>query len=207
MEARYGDGTLSPLLFAVGDGNHSLASAKAAYEEIKERIGAEAAAVHPARYALAEVVNIHDESLRFEPIYRVLFHVDPEDVLRSLDHYLDGLCGNAAPQTVRYRYGANTGERSIAAPVRQLTVGTLQDFIDGYLSAHPSAEVDYIHGEESVRHLSEREGAIGFTFSGMEKAELFRTVIFDGALPRKTFSMGHAEDKRYYMECRRIEQA
>ena len=94
---------------------------------------------------------------------------------------------------------------SIPSPVRQLTVGTLQDFIDEYLRTHPSASVDYIHGEESTQSLAKKENAIGFLFSGMEKSDLFRTVIFDGALPRKTFSMGHAQDKRYYMECRAIE--
>ena len=207
MQERYGDASLAPLLFAVGDGNHSLASAKAAYEEIKEKIGAESAATHPARYALVEVVNIHDDSLQFEPIYRVMFGVDPTAVLTELTKYLARLQGTAARQTMQYRFGETTGELIAETPIRQLTVGTLQDFIDEYLRSHPSAEVDYIHGEESVRRLTEREGAIGFTFSGMEKSELFRTVIFDGALPRKTFSMGHAEDKRYYMECRKIERS
>ena len=90
-------------------------------------------------------------------------------------------------------------------PARQLTVGTLQDFIDDYVAKHDGAEVDYIHGEDSIRELSlAREDAIGFIFDGMSKSELFRTVIFDGALPRKTFSMGHARDKRYYLECRKI---
>ena len=204
MENRYGKAGLAPLLFAVGDGNHSLASAKAAYEEVKARIGAEAAANHPARYALAEVVNIHDDALKFEPIYRVLFHVDPADVLSSLQTYVRTLQGDAAPQSTEYVFGTASGTLTIDAPVRQLTVGTLQDFIDDYLKSHPEAEVDYIHGEESVKTLASRDGAIGFLFSGMEKAQLFPTVMFDGALPRKTFSMGHAEDKRYYLECRKI---
>ena len=206
MEARYGNASLAPLLFAVGDGNHSLASAKAAYEEVKETLGAEAAATHPARFALAEVVNIHDDSLKFEPIYRVLFNVDPSDVLSQLRKYADTLRGDAAPQAVEYVFGTERGGLTFASPVRQLTVGTLQDFIDDYLRAHTEAEVDYIHGEESVKALSSRDRAMGFLFSGMEKDELFPTVMFDGALPRKTFSMGHAEDKRYYLECRKITQ-
>ena len=204
MERRYGDAGLAPLLFAVGDGNHSLASAKAAYEEIKSKLGAEAAAAHPARYALVEVVNIHDPALQFEPIYRVLFGVDPTDVLRELERYLATLHGDAPTQTFDYLFGTVRGSMTVSTPVRQLTVGTLQDFIDGYLAAHPSAEVDYIHGEDSLEALSARDGAIGFLFSGMEKSQLFPTVMFDGALPRKTFSMGHARDKRYYMECRKI---
>ncbi len=204
MTARYRKDGLAPLLFAVGDGNHSLASAKATYEELRARIGDEAAASHPARYALAEVVNIHDPALKFEPIYRVLFHVDPKDVLRALSAYIATLHGQSAEQGVEYIYGSTYGSIHIPHPTRQLTVGTLQDFIDIYLADHPEAQVDYIHGEQSVQALAEQPHAIGFLFSGMEKNELFPTVMFDGALPRKTFSMGHAQDKRYYMECRRI---
>jgi len=203
IEKRYGT-SAAPLLFAVGDGNHSLASAKAAYEEIKEKIGAEAAASHPTRYALVEVVNIHDDALRFEPIYRVLFGIDPADVIAKLTEYCAQLTGNAAPQSIDYLCTNSCGTISVSAPCRQLTVGTLQDFVDAYLKEHPEAEVDYIHGEDSLSRLAKRQGAIGFLFSGMTKEQLFPTVMFDGALPRKTFSMGHAEDKRYYMEWRRI---
>ncbi len=204
IKARYGKEDIAPLLFAVGDGNHSLATAKSAYEEVKTKIGAEAAASHPARYALVEVVNIHDEALKFEPIYRVLFHVDPTDVTKQLKAYTKTLTGDAKPQTLTIVREKDREDLTIHSPVRQLTVGTLQDFIDDYLLSHPEAEVDYIHGEESLIALSEKPDRIGFLFSGMEKDELFPTVIFDGALPRKTFSMGHAEDKRYYLECRKI---
>lgn len=203
MQARYGDDSLAPLLFAVGDGNHSLASAKAAYEEIKERLGA-SAVDHPARYALVEIVNIHDPALCFEPIYRVAFGVDPAELLSELSAYAAALDGEAQAQTVSYFYGCTSGELTFARPIRQLTVGTLQDFLDRYVQMHQGVEIDYIHGEESLKSLAAREDAVGFLFSGMEKSELFRTVIFDGALPRKTFSMGHAEEKRYYMECRKI---
>lgn len=204
MSARYGDATLSPLLFAVGDGNHSLATAKAAFEEIKASIGADAAASHPARYALAEIVNLHDEALSFEPIYRVMFGVDPADVLASLRAYTDALQGTAALQKIHVVGDGMTQNIEIKRPVQQLTVGTLQTFIDEYLSTHPEAEVDYIHGVESTMVLANKPNAIGFLFDGMEKSQLFRSVIYDGALPRKTFSMGHAQDKRYYMECRKI---
>ena len=204
VEKRYGRKGLAPLLFAVGDGNHSLASAKATYEEIKEKLGAEAASSHPARYALAEIVNIHDDALKFEPIYRVMFGVDPADVMEKLSAYTAALDGDAAPQSVTYLYGDTVGELVISKPEKQLTVASLQDFIDGYIASHAGCEVDYIHGEESVKGLIKRENSIGFIFSGMAKSDLFPTVVFDGALPRKTFSMGHAEDKRYYMECRKI---
>jgi len=204
MERRYGKKDLAPLLFAVGDGNHSLASAKAAYEEVKAAIGSEAASTHPARYALVEVVNIHDEALKFEPIYRVMFGVDPEDVMRELVAYTEKLSGDAQPQEITYLFGSTEGTLSVKHPEKQLTVGTLQDFIDDYIKDHAGSEVDYIHGVDSVRGLVKRENSIGFLFSGMTKDALFPTVMFDGALPRKTFSMGHAEDKRYYMECRKI---
>ncbi len=204
MAERYGDASLAPLMFAVGDGNHSLASAKAAYEEVKTALGAEAAATHPARYALVEIVNLHDSALRFEPIYRVMFHVDPEDVLTELRAYLATLDGSAAPQRIQCVGGVEPCELTVGHPVQQLAVGTLQTFIDAYLKAHPEASVDYIHGEDSTKTLAAAPDAIGFLFEGMEKDQLFRTVIYDGALPRKTFSMGHARDKRYYMECRRI---
>jgi len=203
VKARYG-GDYSPLLFAVGDGNHSLASAKASYEEIKAQIGTEAAKDHPARYALVEVVNLHDPALTFEPIYRVMFGVDPEDVLSKLDEYLKGLSGNADKQTITCVGMGDDRMLCAATPVQQLPVGTLQTFIDAYIKEHEGAAVDYIHGEDSTRKLAEREDAIGFLFLGMGKSELFRTVMLDGALPRKTFSMGHARDKRYYLEARKI---
>jgi hypothetical protein len=204
MAARYGDASLTPLLFAVGDGNHSLATAKAAFEEIKARIGKEAAASHPARYALVEIVNLHDEALSFEPIYRVMFDVDPDDVLNSLRAYVAKLDGTSAPQHIRCLTADDTHDLTVEHPTQQLAVGTLQAFIDEYLSTHPEASVDYIHGEDSTATLAEKPNTIGFLFDGMEKSQLFRTVMYDGALPRKTFSMGHAQDKRYYMECRKI---
>ncbi|MBQ7321048.1 MAG: DUF1015 domain-containing protein [Clostridia bacterium] len=204
LAERYGDAALSPLLFAVGDGNHSLASAKEAYREIREQIGEEAAKQHPARYALVEIVNLHDEALSFQPIYRVVFGVDPQSLLSELQTYAAGLQGEMAAQKVAYVGQGLSGEIVFANPARQLTVGTLQDFLDLYVQRYPGAEVDYIHGEGSVRVLSDRPDAIGFLFDGMGKDQLFRTVIYDGALPRKTFSMGHAEDKRYYLEARRI---
>ena len=206
MSKRYGKEGLAPLLFAVGDGNHSLASAKAAYEEVKAKLGADEAAAHPSRYALCEVVNIHDEALKFEPIYRVVFGVDAESFLSELRRYAASLSGEAEAQTVEYFYSeAESGSITFEHPCQQLTVGTLQSFIDAYIKEHEDVEVDYIHGEGSVKALSKKSGAIGFMFGGMQKNELFKTVIFDGALPRKTFSMGHAEDKRYYLECRRID--
>lgn len=202
MKKRYGDASLAPLLFAVGDGNHSLATAKTIYENIKAEIG-DAALTHPARYALTEVVNIHDPSMKFEPIYRVVFDVDVNDLITKLQSYVDSLSGDASEQKIEYISDVANGTITVKNPVRQLTVGTLQDFIDSYIKDNPNASVDYIHGESSVKSLVSNT-SVGFIFSGMNKSELFKTVIYDGALPRKTFSMGHAEDKRYYLECRKI---
>lgn len=204
IEKRYGQKDLAPLLFAVGDGNHSLATAKTLYEEIKGQIGVEKAKTHPARYALVEIVNIHDTALQFEPIYRVMFNVEPTKVITELTAYAKNLNGSADKQSIEIIYGENTQTLEIEKPNMQLTVATLQNFIDEYIKNNKGAEVDYIHGENSVKELSKKQNAIGFIFSGMGKSELFKTVMFDGALPRKTFSMGHAEDKRYYLECRKI---
>ena len=204
IEARYGDASLAPLLFAVGDGNHSLATAKAIYEELKKKLGEEAARLHPARYALAEVVNLHDEALQFEPIYRVVFGVDPSALLAELTEATQSLNGNAPTQSMICITSTGESTLTVEHPEQQLTVGTLQAFLSDYTARHPEVEVDYIHGEDSLRSLVNRPDTIGFLFDGMRKDELFRTVIYDGALPRKTFSMGHAPDKRYYLECRKI---
>ena len=123
--------------------------------------------------------------------------------MSELDKYLSTLSGDADAQEIEYICSDKSGTLTAEHPVRQLTVGTLQDFLDAYVTSHKGASVDYIHGEGSVKSLVS-ETSVGFIFSGMSKSELFKTVIYDGALPRKTFSMGHAEDKRYYLECRKI---
>ena len=205
MAERYGREDLAPLLFAVGDGNHSLAAAKTCFEEIRAAIGDEKAMKHPARYALCEVVNLYDDSLQFEPIYRVVFGVDPRDLLASFEAYIRELQGDAAPQELLWASNGLTGALTVPTPVAALTVGTVQDFLDAYMKTAPEgAYVDYIHGRTPTVALANRPDAIGFLFDGMAKEELFSTVITDGALPRKTFSMGHAEDKRFYTEARRI---
>ncbi len=204
MQEKYGDASLSPLLFAMGDGNHSLATAKAAYEELKAGIGLEAALSHPARYALAELENLHDPALDFEPIYRTVANCDPHALLGELNAYLASLSGTAAPQEVTVVTAEGEQTLTIPHPEQQLAVGTLQAFLTDYEKAHPEVVVDYIHGTDTLRRLAAAPGSVGFLFDGMRKDELFRTVIYDGALPRKTFSMGHAADKRYYIECRRI---
>ena len=200
-EAYHAEGKL-PLVFPVGDGNHSLATAKACWEEIK---AGGAADTHPARYALAELVNLHDEALEFEPIYRVVFGADGEALLADMKAAYPALTeGRGDGHTFEVVWGGTTRCVTHPAPIAQLPVGTLQAFLDAWLADHPEAEVDYIHGIDATRTLAQGEHAVGFLFDGMEKDDLFRTVIFDGALPRKTFSMGEADEKRYYLECRAI---
>ena len=206
MHNKYGVDAL-PLLFAMGDGNHSLASAKALYEEIKQEIGDEAAKCHPARFALCEIVNLHDEALDFEPIYRVIFNVDREDFATAFDAYISELRGNAEEQIVDiWQSGEIVKKYTVKSAEAQLAVGTVQNFLDIYVGSHPEVTVDYIHGIETVRALTKQENTLGITFDGMTKGMLFKTVICDGALPRKTFSMGRAADKRFYLECRKIIQ-
>jgi hypothetical protein len=220
FRARYGVGADRPvLLFAMGDGNHSLATAKAVWEKMKPKVGLD----HPARYALVEIENVHDEGLEFEPIHRVMFGLksDPlpamrqfykggidylpvegvEEMVRRVDEtggprQLIGLVGGGEGRTF--------GVVEVAQPSSNLPVGTLQAFLDPFLKEDGAEKVDYVHGEEVVVELGAQPGNAGFYVPGMSKDELFKTVILDGVLPRKTFSMGEAHEKRFYMEARKI---
>ena len=199
---KYGITGYPTLLYAVGDGNHSLATAKEYYERLKAANPGKDLSDHPARYALAEIVNLHSRAIRFEAIQRIVMGVDTEKFMREAEKKL-GLNGELSSQ--RFIAIVNGSERLcyIHNRTSELSVGSLQDFIDEYLAKN-GGKVDYIHGADVVKQLSKKEGNIGFILPDMQKTELFPTVIKDGALPRKTFSMGHAADKRFYMECRKI---
>ena len=189
----------TPMVFAMGDGNHSLATAKACWEALKQADPGLAGTEHPARYALVELENIHDPALEFEPIHRVVSGTDPKALLAELQA---SVC---APEgyPVRWFAGEENGTVYLDPARSELAVGVLQGFLDRYLQTHPG-EVDYIHGDDVVRELSAAADAIGFLLPPMEKSQLFRGVIADGVLPRKTFSMGHANEKRFYLEARKI---
>ena len=206
FNARYRTSGLPVMLFAVGDGNHSLATAKECYERQKKLCPPEQWDSLPARYALVELNNLHDDSLEFEPIHRVVFGVDQEELLAALTAFYPGSSRTDRPEGHRLAWvaGDQEGTVSVPQPSAQLPVGTLQRFLDEYLLSHPGARVDYIHGEDVVRSLAAQPDTVGFLLPAMGKEELFPTVIHDGVLPRKTFSMGEAHDKRFYLEARRI---
>lgn len=192
------------LLFAVGDGNHSLATAKTCWESVKRTLTPEEQKSHPARFALAELVNLHDSSLEFEPIHRVVFGVDPEKLLKALKaYYPDTSATDNGGQHITCRYQKKAEELYIRNGKSSLPVGTLQVFLDEYLQKN-GGRVDYVHGADVVERLSDEPGNVGFFLPAMQKSDLFKTVILDGALPRKTFSMGEAWEKRFYYEAKMI---
>lgn len=200
FKEKYGSDNV--LLYAMGDGNHSLATAKEFYEQLKRNNPDKDFSNHPARYALAEIVNLHSPALDFEAIHRI---VTETDVAKLTDVLYSELKLSDEPSEQSFRIVLNGKEKNVFIhnQTSNLTVGSLQNFIDRYLSEN-KGKVDYIHGTDVVTKLSENENSIGFILPDMGKEQLFPTVIKDGALPRKTFSMGHAEDKRYYIECRKI---
>lgn len=181
------------LMFAVGDGNHSLATAK----ECSLLSNSEA-----AKSALVEIVNIHDDSIQFEPIYRVLFGVEPEKIIEKFVCDLGGEYSGPDAHKFTCIFGGVEKEISVK-PTSKLPVGTLQTWLDVYVKENDT-KIDYIHGTDVVRTLCRDSMNLGFIFDGMRKDELFAAVRADGSLPRKTFSMGHAADKRYYIEARKI---
>lgn len=202
------------LLFAMGDGNHSLATAKTIWEQLKPQVQKD----HPARYALVEIENVHDEGLIFEPIHRVLFGASQtmEEALRRMNvparispcpaETLPSLVQAQPEQGQSIGLVSSSGSALVTFenPVSNLPVGTLQAFLDNWLKICPEMKIDYVHGDEIVARLGAQPGNLGFLLPGLQKSDLFKTVILDGVLPRKTFSMGQAIEKRFYLEARRI---
>ena len=202
FEKKYDVTDKGVLLFAMGDGNHSLATAKACYEKLKESMSEEEYLNHPARYALVELVNLHSSALEFEAIHRVIFDTDVEDLVKSLnEYYTINEDGNGQKfELITKDYDKTL---YIENPKSNIAVGSIQMFLDEYLANH-QGKIDYIHGDDTTKEMASKEGNVGIIFDAMSKGDLFKTVILDGALPRKTFSMGHAHDKRFYLEARKI---
>jgi hypothetical protein len=217
FQAKYGVGAdKGVLLYAVGDGNHSLATAKSLWEKLKPAVGLD----HPARYALVELENVHDAGLAFEPIHRVLFGSN-QDVLAAFKQFYGAKfayrkCASQAEvvrlidqaadsaQVIGVIRPEEAGIAEIVQPPSNLPVGTLQAFLDAFLKSGGAQHIDYVHGTEVVCELGAKAGNAGFYLPAMNKSDLFKTVVLDGVLPRKTFSMGEAKEKRFYMEARRI---
>lgn len=227
MLKKYGSDTNGILLYAMGDGNHSLATAKAIWEELKKTSSDRNALMnHPARFALVELVNVHDTGLEFEPIHRILFNINADKLLTGLKdfHEKNGCSVTKTVFTntkeaqkefkdiqsknnehiIAFVSEGMSGIISVENPKLNLEVGTLQSYLDQYLLSHKDAKIDYIHGQDVVTDLGSKPGNMGFYLPAMSKHDLFKTVYLDGALPRKTFSMGEAQEKRYYLECRAI---
>jgi len=205
----------SVLLFAIGDGNHSLATAKAIWEKMKSTVGMD----HPARYALVEIENVHDQGLEFEPIHRVLFGLKKDiqvamkntwganfeyQKCASKEEMIARVNQSRGQQIIGYITSQEFSTIRVDHPAYNLPVGTLQAFLDTFLQNDGAEKIDYVHGEDVVCTKGSQAGNAGFYLPAMNKDDLFKTVILDGALPRKTFSMGEAEEKRFYLECRKI---
>jgi uncharacterized protein (DUF1015 family) len=195
------------LLFLVGDGNHSLATAKECYERRKGLTDPAQWPELPSRYALCELVNFYDGSVELEPIHRVVFGAKPEELLDALlEYYTSAVQGGGEGHTISFAVNRwSQGEVTVREPSAQLPVDTLQRFLDDYIAAHPRARIDYIHGAEEAKALAqEREDAVAFLLPPPDWTELFDAIVRDGVLPRKTFSIGQAQDKRFYLEARKI---
>ena len=202
FEKKYGLTNKEVLLFAMGDGNHSLATAKANYENLKKIMSKEEYLNHPSRYALVELVNLHSDALEFEAIHRVIFDTDVDNLINSLYKFYN-INENGEGQEFELVTNTMNKKLYISNPKSNIAVGSIQMFLDDYLKEN-KGKIDYIHGDDTARKMGMEKGNVALLFKPMLKEELFKTVILDGALPRKTFSMGHSYDKRYYLEARKI---
>jgi hypothetical protein len=198
IRARYEALGTPAVVYAVGDGNHSLASAKGCYEELKQKSPGLDLSNHPARFALVELENIHDEAQVFEPIHRIIKATNPEKLLAAMDSVC---CDDGCP--VQWFSEGKQGTVRLKVKPGQLPLSVMQSFLDEYLSGN-AGQIDYIHGDDALQELAQVTGSIGFLLPAIDKDSFFRGISVDGVLPRKTFSMGHAQEKRYYLEARKI---
>lgn len=211
------------ILYAMGDGNHSFATAKTIWEKTKENAPDKEAVLNsPLRYGLVELVNLHDEALIFEPIHRVLFDLAPElNVLTEISSFYPDLCRyvetgsdeemksavdsqTGSPHKIGLISSSGYGVLEVNNPDSNLPAGTLQNFLNAFMDKKGAKEIDYVHGTESVIQLGKKTNCLGFYLPALNKYDLFKTVILDGATPRKTFSLGEAWEKRFYLEARRL---
>jgi uncharacterized protein (DUF1015 family) len=220
-------GANDTFLFAVGDGNHSLATAKAVWDEFRAAHAADATSGkidlehHPARFALVEIVNLYDDGLTFEPIHRVLFGTTAAEVSAFLAKNLGGTVSSVAPAIAhdaestleklvgekgetRFGFVSKAGISVLDTPDPALAVSRLQPVLDRFLAERPAVKIDYIHGSEEVYRLGAQDGAVSILLPPVEKDSFFATIGSGGPLPRKSFSMGEASEKRFYLEARAL---
>ena len=202
FEKKYNVKDKGILLFAMGDGNHSLATAKANYENVKKTMTPDEYLNHPSRYALVELVNLHSEALEFEPIHRVIFDTDVNKLIEELYKYYD-INEEGNGQYFELVTKDIDKKLYISNPKSNIAVGSIQMFLDEYLKDN-KGKLDYIHGDETTKNMGMEENNVAILFEAMPKEELFRTVILDGALPRKTFSMGHSYDRDFILELKKL---
>ena len=196
--SRFAETGRAPLLYAVGDGNHSLATAKTCWEALKAQDPSLAGSQHPARYAMVELQNIRDAEQKFEPIHRLLLDVSKGALLQALEP----VCAEGG-YPVEWIAGGQRGTITLDPACGALPVAILQPVLDRFLREH-GGRIDYIHGDDTAAELAQREDAVALLLPNISKDDFFRGIVMDGVLPRKTFSMGHSQEKRYYLECRRI---
>ena len=196
--SRFAETGRAPLLYAVGDGNHSLATAKTCWEALKAQDPSLAGSQHPAHYAMVELQNIRDAEQKFEPIHRLLLDVSKGALLQALEP----VCAEGG-YPVEWIAGGQRGTITLDPACGALPVAILQPVLDRFLREH-GGRIDYIHGDDTAAELAQREDAVALLLPNISKDDFFRGIVMDGVLPRKTFSMGHAQEKRYYLECRKI---
>ncbi|MCL2628565.1 MAG: DUF1015 domain-containing protein [Oscillospiraceae bacterium] len=191
--------TKNDILMIMGDGNHSLAAAKVYWDELKLNLTEQEKEKHPARRALVEINNVYDPAISFEAIHRVLFNIDAPEYIKAFE--------DAAPKgsdyIVKWYFEDKSGEIGIKAECIGDMMTIMQDFMDNYVKKTGSI-IDYIHGDDTSINLAKDKNTLGLLLPSMDKSDIFETVALRGVFPRKSFSVGHAKDKRYYLECRRI---
>ena len=226
IKAKYGESITKPILYAMGDGNHSFATAYQVWNKVKTEIkDPELLLTHPARFALVELMNIHDDGLTVEPIHRVMYHIQPESFLKEMKEFYQNKGATAeiiatssledaeakankerkpGIHALAYNQEGKYGVIKVTGAKYGIEMEMLEDFLDHYEKKCQDSKLGFIHGEAVVTDIASKVGNIGFYLPNIIKSEVFKTVLEHGIYPRKTFSLGHADDKRFYLECRSI---
>lgn len=200
LKSKYGR-TSDPMILAMGDGNHSIAAAKLHWESVKKSLAESERDCHPARFALCELVNIHDDAICFEPIHKVIFNTEPSEFIESAKAHFSGNSGEG--KTIKLITAERSQELSVCGMTYGELIASCEELCEKYVQNH-GGTIDYIHGDNECESFSKRTDGAGIMLPRLNKSELFSSVMQSGPFPKKSFSIGHAEDKRYYLECRKI---